>query len=460
MVALLALALATPAMAGLKLTSKGRMDVSAIWLSNNHFDLPGPFRNDQNEPVDWIQQELVIRPTLHINEKVRIHSRITILERVWNGRGVNNPFPGDFAENDYRGATNFWVERLWLSFPLFGGTLHVGRQGAGAWAYPFGNNTLNGDRVKYVRRVGPITLIPIYEKRVEPDGTVVGLNAGQAQTPLGTAFTGGPFSTSGGDGDDYYLAAIIPISKKPLIVSRQLVGLLNRDGGAGGRIWIWFPTLMVKAGIFQFDFEANYLRWHLRQVLPDSGDELRDWDAEGLRMWAEAGLHPGPFDFVLGGFWVHGTASRDQSRSLAGTGGDFEPLLLLFSEDMGALWNSTGVFNSSAGTSGYKSVYFRAGYKINDTMKVTGILGFLWADKMLYGAYGANTINGGRDKWTTPDTFLGWEVDLGFRWDFMDNIAYVLDAGFFKPGPYWNGALAFNADRSVFGFRNMLVISW
>jgi len=299
----------------------------------------------------------------------------------------------------------------------------------------------------------------VYEKRAEPDDSAV-----FTQSPQGTVAIGGPFTHENAEGDDYLLLHVTPLSRKPLIVVRNVAGLLNRNDAY---LWIWMPAMMIKAGIFQFDAEGGWLWGNMHQRLPDSGDEARDWVINQWRVWAEAGLHPGPFSFVLGGFYVQGTASKDQPVGILTTGAEFEPLLLLFSEDMGLLWNSSGVFNNSGvsqagwnGRSGYKSGYFRAAYKINDTMKLRGIVGFLWADKMCYGRYNVSGSGRGSEKWKTPDTFLGWEVDLGFEWNFMDNISYVAEAGFFKPGPYWNGAWGFNGDRDVFGMRHMLVINW
>ena len=464
-VAVMALALATPSMAALKLTSKGRMDVTGIWMSNNIVDQwnagSGGRSNNQDEAIDWFQQELVIDPTLHINEKVRIHARITMLERTWAGRGAATPGPGNGFENDYRGSTNFWVERLYLSFPLLGGTLYAGRMSAAMWGYDFYSNNLNGDRIKYVRRFGHIVGILVYEKLGESDDTGI-----FTQTPQNIGASGA-YTNTGGDIDLYAVAAIIPITKN--IITRQIFVWVNWGGGArGGNSegydFIAMPTLMIKAGIFKFETEFIWRTRHLDDGWIDAGDNDRTKyiHVTQCSWWAEAGVHPGPFDFVLGGFWHQGTASRKpwENGSIAGVGGEFQPYLLLFSEDMGLLWNTGGVPNGSVGLSGYRSIYFRAGYKINDTMKLYGVYGMLWADKMLYNT-SSNLLSADADDVpTTPDKFLGAELDIGFRWDFMDNLAYVVEAGYLWAGSYWNGYAGFNADRNVFGMRHMLVINW
>jgi hypothetical protein len=450
----MAIALATPAMAGLKLTSKGRMDVTAIWMSNNLRDLPGPFRNDQNEPVDWVQQELVIDPVLHINEKVRIHSRITIMENVWLGNfraDYNIPAADGFA--NYRGSTNFTVERLYLSFPLLGGTFYAGRMGAGAFGYDWLDDDANGDRLKYARSIGPAVVVLVWEKMRELDTNGALVQNWQRIAPANnSAYTWGS-----ADADLYCGVVVMPFSKSPLILTKTLIcGLKwNNPGRAEGWDFLINQTLLVKAGIFQLDFEYRYRQRDLDDGAVQSPDTLSDFHGSNWALWGEAGLHPGPFSFVLGGFWLTGSSSQDpgHNRSIQVTGGEFEPYLLLFSEDMGALWRSTGVPNGSTGTSGYKSFYFRANYKINDTMNLFGCVGWLWADKMLY-------LRRADGRSVTPDTFLGWEADMGFRWAFMDNIAYEAEVAFLAPGSYWNGFAGFNADRSVWGTRHALVINW
>ena len=115
--------------------------------------------------------KMLIQPTLHINDKVRIHSRITILERVWTGNvqvAGNGSFDNDGG--DYRGNNEFWVEQLYVSFPLFGGTMYVGRMSGGSWAYPWQNTEDNRDRIKYVRKFGHVVVVGLIEKLAEGDG--------------------------------------------------------------------------------------------------------------------------------------------------------------------------------------------------------------------------------------------------------------------------------------------------
>jgi hypothetical protein len=456
----LLVAFGAPAMAAnLKLTSKGYMDVTGIWISNGLFDVfPGPRTGNQDDSADWYQQELIINPVLHINEKVRIHGRFTIMERMW--RGIHGgEFDGESAgmgvETNYRSGHNFWVEQIYLSFPLFGGTLYVGRMPGGGWAYPFQNWDRNRDRIKYVRKFGPVLLIGVIEKLLEADAPVVQAIGDQIvgiQNDLTwSGVVGGPYDTAHNDLNAYAVGAVVPLSKSPLIVWRPLFYYIDRQN-TNGYTAIIMNAFMVKAGIFRMDAEVNF-RWRCDRNAFINDGNWRDWNARQWSAWFEAGVHPGPFSIVLGGMFLEGTSQVEpwNSRSLWGVGAEFQPSLLLFSEDMGVLWNTAGVANGTGGASGYQMLYLRANYKINDTMNLYGIVGCLWAHTMWDDT--ADGVN-------HAGKFLGTEANLGFKWNFIDNISYVFEAAYLWPGDYWNSFAGWNTNRNVFGFRHMLVIEW
>ena len=389
-----ALCLAVPAMAGLKLTTEGCMDVKGLSINSNIVDRGrGPAKPkepistrkvvppvedtddsansyDTNDSANsWYQQKMVVNTVLHINDEVRIHGRFTVLEKGW-GEGAAGALEGTAAEGaingNYRSSNNFWWEQLYMSFPLFGGTLYVGRQPGGDWAYPFQDVDVNRDRVKWIRKFGHIVFGAVVEKLAEADGAVNGYGALTVAPALGD-----PYDTSAGDTDAYALCAVIPFSKN--IVWKPLLYYIDLEGaGSGGYAGVVMNALMIKAGPFKLDAEINY-RW----VDVDNLVGTNDWD-EGLwTYWAEAGVTFGPAEIALGTFFVEGTDTVAgqpwKNQSLWGIGAEFQPLLLLTSEDCGLLWNASGVFNNSSGTSGLEAYYLRAGYKISDAMKLSDL---------------------------------------------------------------------------------------
>jgi hypothetical protein len=469
-VAVVAFCLAAPAMAELKLTTKGYMDVTGITLNSNIIDRNIGPGNTNDSANSWYQMETVVDTTLHINDKVRIFGQFTVLKRGWGGNSLgtleDTSFPGAAGLNgNYRNSNNFWWERLYMSFPLFGGTLYVGRMGGGGWAYPFQDAEDNRDRIKYVRKIGHITVLGVIEKLAELDGATNGFGALTAAPAAGDAF-----DTAYGDTDAYAVGAIIPFSKdiiwKPLVyyidlqASHPLAGVNMGESGYQG---IVMNGLMIKVGPFKLDTEINYrwIDWGNARVNGVTGLP-EDWSEGQWSWWADAGVTFGPAEIALGTFYVEGTdavvGKPWESKTLWGIGAEFQPLLLLTSEDCGLLWNASGVWNNSAGTSGLEAYYLRAAYKISDAMKLSGILGYVQADEMLRGSHW-NGVSAASDD-------LGWEFDMGFEWKFMPNIKYVAEFAYLWAGDYWgdaafagNGA-GTDVSNDVWGMRHMLVIEW
>jgi hypothetical protein len=475
--------------------------------------------------------EMVVDTTLHINDKVRIHGQFTVLERNWNGNVQGN---GEIANDggDYRGSNDFWWERLYMSFPLFGGTIYVGRMGGGGWAYPFQDWEDNRDRIKYVRKIGHITVLGVIEKLVEGDGST-------RLTDRPTVNDG--FDTSHGDINSYAVGAIVPFSKniiwKPLFyyIDRQntasvadttyaaanaaadavvtataaqaraaavnavynspataaALAAATRNlatanaamaaaaanqasaagfGNADGYSAILMNAFTIKAGPFKLDTEINYRWTDQKNVFLNPRTRLaEDWDEGQWSWWADAGVTFGPAEIAFGGFFLEGTDSANpwENQSLWGIGAEFQPLLLLTSEDCGVLFESTGVRNGAPGTgrSGFQAFYLRAGYKISDSMKLSAILGYVKADEMLAGTHWDQVNRPGK----AADKEIGWEFDIGFEWKFMPNLKYVAEFGYLDAGDYWStagaavgfaNAAGVDVANDVWGMRHMLVIEW
>jgi hypothetical protein len=336
-----------------------------------------------------------------------------------------------------------------MSFPLFGGTLYVGRMGGGGWAYPYQDAEDNRDRIKYVRKVGHITVLGVIEKLAEGDTANTGFNVLRAAPAAADAF-----DTSHGDTDAYAVGAIIPFSKN--IIYKPLLYYIDLQAASDAYQGIFMNGLMIKAGPFKLDTEINY-RW----IEWENFAGTRDRDEGQWSWWADAGVTFGPAEIALGTFYLEGTDSANawENKSLWGIGAEFQPLLLLTSEDCGLLWNASGVANGAPGTatSGFLAFYLRANYKISDSMKLSGILGYVEADEMLRGSH----WNGG-----TANDDIGWEFDIGFEWKFMPNIKYVAEFAYLWAGDYWSDVALYgngpgaDASNDVWGMRHMLVIEW
>jgi hypothetical protein len=464
-VAMTVVALTAPAMADMKVTTKGSMEVNGIMMKNYPIELAG---NDARGTNSWYSMEMIIEPTFHINDKVRIHNQIRIMERnysgtydgdIYEGWGANVP-AGTGPSNRYSvfgdNQNNFWWERCYLSFPLLGGTLYVGRMSGGDWGHTFADDNENRDRIKYVRKFGHIVLLGVIEKREEGDGGTV--------APRFAAGNAGSVDAlrSASDEDGYAIGGIIPFSKgfiwRPLVYwihGQGLSALETAPANNGNRerdIVVIFNDFIVKAGNFKLDAEIAYVTGDDKTL--ETGLGQKDFEYDQWLVWIEMGMDFGPASLALGGFFIEGTDPNQtfaagtsyELASVLGLGAIWEPYLLITSEDMGALWDSAGVANGAPlGGSGFESIYLKATYRISDAMKISGTLAWIQAEEMMRGV----------------DDDLGWELDIGFEWKFMPNLTYRVDAGYWWTGGYFDDVAGAGLDSNdVFGIRHTLRIEW
>ncbi len=459
-VALVVISFAVPAMA-LKLETKGYMDVKGILVKNNIRDISLTQKADGT--VSFYKQRMILEPTLSVNEWVKIHNKITIMERYWRG-GHGGEFDTNYwgiAANrggNYRAEHNFWWEQMYLSFPLFGGSMTVGRRPGGAWAYPFQDSTSNRDRVQWTGKIPTtnITMAALLEKLREGDTDLPAIGANGAVGAGNGPFLGNAnaYTNSASDQEAYALGFIWPITKefmwRPLFYFINEQDTINTQGGGTqvlDYLFLWSNGFTYKSGPFLLDMELNY--WKSPLQLSPTQSVKRDQFAG----WLDMSYKTGPYLVALGGFYLQGndsTTATGKRRTVATTGEDFEPFFLLFSEDVGLCWNSAGVANgSTGGFSGFLSFYLRGSYDISKDMKLSAKLGMLRADKMVF---------------TTPTSKnLGWEFDLAYEFAFMKNIKYIIEGGFLKAGKYWDdtdGVATADISNNVYGIRHMLVIQW
>lgn len=436
----------SPAMADIKMTTKGYMQVQSLFLSGFPVEKDG-YEGSNN----WYNMEMVIEPTLHVNDKVRVHAQIRMMERNFSGAaGDSYGNTQNNSKYDVWGdkQNNFWLERLYMSFNLWGGTMSLGRMSGGNWANDFGDLDQNRDRILYVRRFGPVTLLGLVEKLDENDGGLA--------PPRANNFANPSYTTVDEDADAYAIAAVVPLSKQ--IILRPLYYHIRYGNGSAlapgaSKDPVNYHVFMF-GGIFDFKvvrFETE-LDYRMRDVDRISGGE---WEYESFAAFGALDFNVGPLKAGLSGFWMqggdHSSSTSDRTFS-SGTGNRFQPLLLMFSEDMGLFYASGGVANGSTigETSGYVCLYAPITFKISDSMKIGGVIGYLQADKMQDGS----KVGGGK-----ADDELGWEFDINFTWKFMDNISYIMDAGYFLTGDYFKDVSGVST-QDIYGVRNTIKIEW
>jgi hypothetical protein len=378
---------------------------------------------------------LQVEPVFHINDNLRIHNKVTVMERNWGGNvdyvvtpgtyDANNPYSaGGPVGGNYSYAHNFWWEQCYLAFPLMDGTLTAGRMSGGEWAYPFMDDPENRDRIKYVKKVGHNVILGVIEKLSEEDG-------GGA-----LASSSSDFLQSNADVDAYAVGAVIPLSKD--IIFKPLIYYVNYQADAlssfttaykyGADKYLTLNGIMVKSGNFKLDAEIDYI-WGAINGAPGSPDT--DW--KQLLWWFDAGITQGPTELALGAWYVQGdkSATDNESNTIYGMGNEFQPLLIMTGDRANLLndhdaTNATGVGvdNGSSGKSGMDAFYLRGTHKMNDTTSMRFIWGMIRADEMQNGY----------------DKDLGMEFDVGVDLQLVDNLKYSATLGYMWTGDYYNEA--------------------
>jgi hypothetical protein len=317
----------------------------------------------------------------------------------------------------------------------------------------------NRDRIKYVRKFGHIVVLGVYEKLEENDGGNF--------SPVANA-------QSSSDADAYAVGAIIPFSKnfiwKPLLyfVDYQdgcLTGLTGGPGTAGLRPfgatrWLVLNEFLFKTGPFKFNAEIIYITGDI-----DRGPAVKDLDESEWLWWAEGSFTFGPAEIALGHWYLEGDgetkAGTTDRTGMYGTGNMWEPLLIMYSNDIGIYNDSTGVANAGTGSgrSGFFGFYLRGAYNISDSMKLSAIFGYLEADEM---NRGSKTVLAGQPA-RSADKELGQEFDIQFDWKFLPNIKYSAAFAYMWTGDYFDDSDGFvgrDLSNNVYAFMHKLTIEW
>ncbi len=208
---------------------------------------------------------------------------------------------------------------------------------------------------------------------------------------------------------------------------------------------------------FKLDTEVNFLWASPGDFLQDASLELKRWSSR-LDLAAEFGAA----EFAIGSLHMEGVDSSTGAppKERAGFRGfdeRFRAPFIPLREKVGLLWYRGDVSNTTPseptgdilGDRGYKSLYLRGFFKISDTMKTGAVFSLVQANEIEQSGIFYN---------------IGQELNISFEWDFMDNLSYIIDAGYFKAGDHSNddGMALDSKDigNHAYGFRQDFVISW
>lgn len=441
-------------------------------------DWSGYFRADHNHVRNYQLESdrkttfssvfLKLKPRVLVNDNVIIHSEWNVGDQVagFFGRGIpredrNNPLSND------KEPFPISAERIWLDVHTDFGTVQVGRApfhwGLGAIFNsgddPFDRFQSTSDTIRLVSKFGYLSLMPIYAKNA------MGRSLGGARNPINDAVLSGS-----DDVTDYGLGLRYENPEEEM----EAGALYYKRTANDSQNNYYYPagTATYTAGangmsLKQINLYARktWRRLEVGAEVPIFSGTVGDMTGVGARnefsataVALEAALKYDTWRHSLKAGTVPGQASV--ASGAANRGKSFKALnfhrayklgLILFNYNLGGFGpaNPDRVPSDPAGAndrivSPYDAAITNARYVMFSTEKrweQWGInLAAVWAQANQSAEAGKDAFNHQNRSWytatSTQGKSMGFEVDLGTRYNWDDNISFGADLGVLFPGDY------------------------
>jgi hypothetical protein len=377
----------------------------------------------------WYDQRFRLATNFNVTEKLSLKTRFDALDNViWGTTDIYSGYKGYTPNHtDQRNGINFDRAYIEAVFPWF--KLEVGRMGGGVWATKFVDYSYSVERIKVSTKLGNFIVGGIIQKLDENDG-------GPSSAATAACYDSSCYDENG----DYCQSCC---SKGPVDQDRDIyylymvykgegwdAGLLiphdrNRASGSQNITETAFaPYFRGTFGPVRFETEGWYITGKNQR------DGLKDYDTESWAFYAKGGMDFGPVAFDLayaGTSGQSGTDADDDRKAFVRSGGrDFQPLLILTGYYMDGnlgCYGNLNMKNAGGNPTGYDLIYGELGWSPWENFRLNTVLGWARARETNYVEYlkGVDSID---------DTF-GWEWDVGFKWQLMDNLLYNMKAGIF-----------------------------
>jgi hypothetical protein len=370
--------------------------------------------NIDNASNSYGDMRLRVNNVLKVNDNLSIRTRFRALnDTMWGG-------PDD-------GKNNFDWERAWLVARMNFGLVEVGRMQGGTWGTAFADTEVEADRIKLTMPIGPVTLLAIYQKSAERDGS------------NSAALNNGGFVTEDSDIDTFYPAVVW----KHENMSAGLLGAytdnasrsdLASPNGYWASTYALLPFFTGKFGPFGIQAEANWgfgdaAEWV--DDVPGRGDRDKDSLAYNVE---------GTFDFGMGVAQLGYAFASGQERGSSGTlatewekdstagsvGADWIKMLIL-----------TGDTGPQVGVLGGYSAWGDGGNRDGIQLIYAGV-DFQPMENLTIGFVGGLGTADETDRGQDDD--LGWEVDGKVAYSIFDNLTNTFQVGYLDGGDYFLGS--------------------
>jgi hypothetical protein len=367
-----------------------------------------------------------IQPVFKIHDRLTLNTKFEGLDRANWGE----------SEGDIAGSTkNFDLERAWVDaeFDMF--TLTFGRMVAGTCGLLYCNADSDADRIKVILKgIDPFYLDFTYTKYDEQD-----------------------WNTTNADSDEDGYAVMGSYKTENIeggLLLEYVKDSTNSDGANP-----YSSSYMVIDPFFKGVFGMVTVEAEMQWATGDYADydgATPDVDYDAMRYVLDVGFDFGMITAGIGYAHADGRGYNEQDYTNAGFGGnDWEPLMIMTGFDtydaagtglLGGVGNFNGVAAGNAppatragaagpattwGDAGMDIFYLYGSYPVMENLTLNAIIGTAKADETSR----FNTVS-------APDDAIGWEFDIGVKWQIMDNMTYDAKFGYFSPDDFWKFGVA------------------
>lgn len=441
------------------------------------------------ETMTYREMQLRIFTESKVNEKITLHTRFDVLDRVLNNP-QDNVGDGTWANED----DNIQMDRAWMDIITPVGLLTFGRVEYSKWGTDFYDDGSEGaDRIKLVTPIamgaGKLYIGLVAEKALE---------AGAQDNPI----------VSNRDNDKFYLSGTYATKDYRtglLLGYYPYNSFLNPALDLDANFLYIAPYFSGKIGPINLNAEFGMITGEYE--MRDSSPLYAFYNLAGLSTkgdfdttcyWVEAGYPIGKANIELGYYFMSGdktsvlnqagsygasgatatafltsyytalaggatpaaaqaSAIADNAAGLAALqgyddiesagimarGSDWEKVFILTSDDHGIGGNMLDT-SSAMNASGLNLMYLAGSYEITDTFSINGLVAMATTDVTASGV----------------DDNVGTEVDLGFSWKCMDNLVYNGRAGYLMGGDWWKESGQTTDDLTITALYHELILSF
>ncbi len=405
-------------------------------------------------------QRLRLTTTFVVHPGLYFITRADVMERAWAAARFN-PNGGVGALDDRSAGTraeneNIAFDLAYVQYVSPIGIFLAGYQIDGAWGTTFGDTSMPTPKIGY--------MLPI-------KGFVIGLQTGK--NPDGERSWGtwnGSVQNGAVDRDNNFYTAFVRYSTKGIetgILFKYIRNAVNKNvfgdlglvpvGGIKAQQFIATPYAKVQAGPVAVEGQIYYLTgrvvrdgWAWAIPPANNGGETQRLDAWSAYLSATADFG---IAYAGGTFaWISGD-KQETGDKLEGalTGGlDWNPCLIMFNSERNYWTGAIAAYDGKANGAPMSNAFFaqlRAGVKPIDKLDIMASLS--WAKMHISDARSLG-VQSGRD--------YGWEIDVTGTYKITNNLSYMLGAGYWFVGKYYEGTGGLNQYNQPSKIKNDFLV--